>query len=61
MCWKMPKVQTPGITASQLVPKTDAEEPDSPLLGGSEDTFNKRKGRHQLTINRNSGYKPMNY
>lgn len=61
MCWKMPKVQTPSIQGSQLVPKTDAPEPESPLVGGSEDTFNQRKGRQQLTIQRNSGYNPTNY
>lgn len=63
MCWKMPKVSTPQPTvqASTLVPQTDAPEPESPIVGGSEDTFNKRKGRQQLTIQRNSGYKSTNY
>lgn len=63
MCWKMPKVQTtaPTVQASQLVPQTEAPEPESPIVGGSEDTFNKRKGRQQLTIQRNSGYNPTNY
>lgn len=59
----MPKISTPQVQvpASQLVPETDAPEPESPLLGGSDDTFNKRKGRQQLTIARNSGYNPTNY
>lgn len=63
MCWKMPKVSTPQLTvqASSLVPQTDAPEPESPIVGGSEDTFNKRKGRQQLTIQRNGGYKSTNY
>lgn len=59
----MPTVSTPQVQvpASQLVPETDAPEPESPLLGGSDETFNKRKGRQQLTIPRNSGYNPTNY
>ena len=61
MCWKMPKVQTPNVSASQLVPQTESPEPESPIVGGSEDTFNKSKGRQQLTIQRNSGYNPTNY
>lgn len=63
MCWKMPKVQTsaPTVQASQLVPQTEAQEPESPMVGGAEDTFNKRKGVQQLTIKRNSGYNPTNY
>nr|DAF59471.1 MAG TPA: protein of unknown function (DUF5476) [Caudovirales sp. ctIZM3] len=65
MCWKMPKVQTPSIQGSQLVPQTDAKEPESPMVAGSEDTFNSKKGRQQLTIQRttdkSSGYSPMNY
>lgn len=61
MCWKMPKVQTPSIQGSQLVPQTDAKEPDSPIAGGSDDAYNQRKGRQQLTIQRNSNYNPTNY
>lgn len=67
MCWKMPSVQTPSIAGSQLVPKTDAKEPESPLVAGSEDTYNQKKGRQQLTIQRSSdknsksGYNAMNY
>ena len=65
MCWKMPKVQTHSIQGSQLVPQTDAKEPESPMVAGSEDTFNSKKGRQQLTIQRttdkSSGYSPMNY
>lgn len=63
MCFKVktPSVSTPSVSASQLVPQTDAPEPESPMYGGSEDTFNKRKGRNQLTIKRNSSYNPTNY
>lgn len=61
MCFKMPKVSTPSIQGSQLVPQTDAPEPESPLTGGSEDTFNQRKGRQQLMIKRNGVYNPTNY
>jgi hypothetical protein len=64
MCFfkvKTPSVQAPQVPASQLVPQTDAPEPESPMYGGSEDTFNKRKGRQQLTIKRNGSYNPTNY
>ena len=62
MCWKVstPKVST-AVPAANLVPKTDAATPDSAQLGGSEDTFNQKKGRKQLTINRNSSFNPTNY
>ena len=61
MCfWKVktPKVNT-DVSAAQLVPQTDAPPPDSASYGGTEDTFNKRKGRNQLTINRNGVYNPV--
>lgn len=59
MCFKVatPKVNT-DVSAASLVPQTDAPTPDSALYGGTEDTFNKRKGRQQLTIQRNGVYNP---
>lgn len=60
MCfWKVstPKVNT-DVSAAQLVPQTDAVTPDSPEYGGTSDTFNKKKGRQQLTIARNGVYNP---
>lgn len=62
MCFfkvKTPSVQAP--TASALVPEVNSPEPESAMYGGSEDTFNKRKGRQQLTIKRNAVYNPTNY
>ena len=62
MCWriKTPSVST-AVPAANLVPQTDAATPDSAQFGGSEDTFGQRKGRKQLTINRNSSFNPTNY
>lgn len=62
MCWKVktPKINT-DVSAAQLVPKTEAETPDSPQYGGTEDTFNQTKGKKKLTINRNSAFNPTNY
>ncbi len=62
MCWrvKTPSVNT-SVPATNLVPKTDAPTPDSAQLGGSEDTFGQKKGRKQLTIDRNSSFNPTNY
>ena len=62
MCWKVktPHVDT-SVPATNLVPKTDAPTPDSAQLGGSEDSYNQKKGRRQLTIDRNSSFNPTNY
>lgn len=59
MCWKIktPSVNT-DVSASSLVPETNAKDPDSPEYGGTADTFNKKKGRQQLTIARNGIYNP---
>lgn len=59
MCWKIktPSVNT-DVSASSLVPETNAKDPDSPEYGGTTDTFNKKKGRQQLTIARNDVYNP---
>lgn len=62
MCWKIktPSVDT-SIPASTLVPQTDAGIPESPEFGGSQSTFNKKRGRQQLTITRNGSYNPTNF
>lgn len=62
MCFfkvKTPQIDT-SIPASTLVPETQAKEPDSPAIGGTEDTYNQRKGRKALTINRSAGYSSVN-
>ena len=64
MCFfkvKTPSVQAPTVAASTLIPEVNSPEPESAMYGGSEDTFNKRKGRQQLTIKRNAVYNPTNY
>ena len=62
MCWriKTPSVST-AVPASTLAPQTNAPTPDSAEFGGSEDTFKQKKGRKQLTIDRNSSFNPTNY
>ncbi len=62
MCFriKTPSVNT-TVPATNLVPQTNAATPDSAQYGGSEDTFAKKKGRKQLTIDRNSSFNPTNY
>ena len=61
MCFKVksPSVNT-DVSAAQLVPQTEAETPDSPEYGGTEDTFNQKKGKQKLTIARNGVYNPTN-
>jgi hypothetical protein len=48
---KMPKVTT---TAQDLVPSTESETPDSPMMGGAEDTYGSTKkiGKESLKITR---------
>lgn len=59
MCFKVssPKVNT-DVSASTLVPQTESKTPDSPEYGGTNDVFAKKKGRQQLTIERNGVYNP---
>lgn len=59
MCFKVksPSVNT-DVSGATLVPETNAKEPDSAVYGGSNDTFNQKKGRQQLTIARNGVYNP---
>lgn len=57
-----PSVQNMPITASQLLPQTEAKAPESPAYGGSDDVY-KHKGRDSLKINLNKGtggYNPVN-
>jgi hypothetical protein len=68
MCWKIKTpsvsttVPTPAVAATNLVPQTEAQAPDSAQLGGSEDSFSQKKGRKQLTIDRrNSSFNPTNF
>lgn len=65
MCFKVksPSVANTQVTASQLLPSTEATEPESPVYGGDSDAFNKKKGRDALKIKMNStstGYNPAN-
>lgn len=65
MCFKVksPSVANTQVTASQLLPSTEATEPESPVYGGDGDAFNKKKGRDALKIKMNStstGYNPVN-
>lgn len=63
MCiFKKPKIKTQPVevSAAQLVPETKAPAPEAPSVGGTNDNYNKRKGRKQLTIERDS-YNPVNY
>lgn len=53
-----------GLTARDIVPQTTAEEPESPLYGGSsdDDTIKKQKGKASLKITRSpisSSYNPI--
>lgn len=65
MCFKVksPSVANTQVTASQLLPSTEATEPESPVYGEGGDTFNKKKGRDALKIKMNptsTGYNPVN-
>lgn len=57
---KTPKVSQVETTAKDLVSETTAEEPESPQYGGTEDTYNKAKGKSALRINKmNQNYNPL--
>lgn len=49
---KTPKVSQIETTAKDLVSETTSQEPESPLYGGTEDTYNKTKGKNALKINK---------
>lgn len=64
MCFmkmKTPKVPEPQVTASQLVPETTADTPESAKMGGEDDLTAKRKGAKALRIPLASSYRPTNY
>ena len=53
MCiWKTPKISTPSVTARELTPSTEAETPDSPSYGGSDEWKRKTTGAQSLQIKR---------
>jgi hypothetical protein len=53
------------MTAKDLVPETQSEEPESPLYGGLDDeTLTKKKGKSALKVPRGSlggGYNPLTF
>lgn len=67
MCFfkvKTPSVANTSVTASQLVPQTEAPTPETYVAGGTDDTsIAKRKGRNSLIIKRDTSnsYNPVNY
>lgn len=66
---KTPKITTikqdTGMTAKDLVPETQSEDPESPLYGGLDDeTLTKKKGKSALKVPRGSlggGYNPLTF
>lgn len=64
MCFKVktPSVANTQMTATQLLPQTEATEPEAPVYGGGGDAY-KRKGRDALKIKlhpTSTGYNPVN-
>ena len=56
MCFKVksPSVANTQVTASQLLPSTEATEPESPVYGGDSDAL-------KIKMNSTStGYNPVN-
>jgi len=54
--------QDTGITAKDLVEQTNSKEPESPVYGGTEDTYSKAKGKSALKIDRvntTQSYNPL--
>ena len=54
--------QDTGITGKDLVAQTDSQEPNSPVYGGTDDTYKKSKGKSALKIDRvgdSTSYNPL--
>jgi len=69
MCWsiKTPSISTPTptVTAAELLPSTNATDPEAAQYGDANETFNKAKGRQALKINldkdiNSKAYNPTN-
>lgn len=61
MClWKTPKISTTSLTARDLVPSTEANEPSSPVLGGSTEWSKKKTGVKELQITNNNNSSNVN-
>lgn len=53
MClWKTPSINT-DVSARELTPSTESKEPNSPILGGSDDWKNTNYGTKSVQVNRN--------
>lgn len=66
MClFKAPSMPSMSLTARDILPKTEAETPDSPHFGTDDDLEGaiKRKGKETLTIKKDdeNAYRPTNF
>ena len=52
----VPQVQTPQITGRDLISETSSQEPEAPVMGGS-DKSRKRNGINSLLVPSNDLYK----
>lgn len=71
MCWRIPKPKVSSqydantVTGADLVSQTTSETPESPVFGGTEDTYNSvsKKGKSGLKIKQDTtkpDYNPVN-
>ena len=66
MCWSISTPSVPQVetTGRELLPATEAKEPDSPVYGGlGDDSSYKRKGKQALKIDvskQADEYNPVN-
>ena len=65
MCWKIstPSVAPVSTPARELVPSTQAKDPEAPAYGGATSDYASAKGKNALKINLNQtgGYNATNY
>ena len=63
MCWKISTPSVAPVSARELVPSTQAKDPEAPAYGDSTSDYTSAKGKNALKINLNQtgGYNATNY
>lgn len=56
MCFKMPKINMPKVTMTgrDILPSSEAESPESPVFGGSDDPVTRGKSTLKIPITPNN-------
>jgi hypothetical protein len=62
MCWSIdtPSVAPVTTTARELLPSTEADKPEAPAYGGTQDNTKAKHGKNALKIDLGTSYNPVN-